>query len=58
MLKNIYIPFYDYLSHDVSVIACSNYMDAFNACKDSLLDGLKYHAQLSRLQEVDTTVRE
>ena len=36
----------------------SNYMDAFNACKDSLLDGLKYHAQLSRLQEADTTVRE
>ena len=30
-------------------------MDAFN---DSLLDGLKYHAQLSRLQEADTTVRE
>ena len=33
-------------------------MDAFNACKDSLLDELKYHAQLSRLQEADTTVRE
>ena len=36
----------------------SSYMDAFNACKDSLLDGLKYHAQLSCLQEADTTVRE
>ena len=36
----------------------SSYMDAFNACKDSLLDGLKYHAQLSCLQEADTTVHE
>ena len=36
----------------------SSYMEAFNACKDSLLDGLKYHAQLSRLQEANTTVRE
>ena len=36
----------------------STYMDAFNACKDSLIDGLKYHAQLSRLQEADTNVRE
>ena len=33
-------------------------MDAFNACKDSLIDGLKYHALLSRLQEADTNVRE
>ena len=36
----------------------SSYMDAFNACKNSLLDGLKYHAQLSRLQDADKTVRE
>ena len=36
----------------------STYMDAFNACKDSLIDGLQYHAQLSRLQEADTNVRE
>ena len=33
-------------------------MDAFNACKDSLIDGLQYHAQLSRLQEAVTNVRE
>ena len=33
-------------------------MDAFNACKDSLLDGLEYHAQLSRLREADANVRE
>ena len=33
-------------------------MDAFNACKESLIDGLKYHTQLSRLQEADTNVRE
>ena len=36
----------------------STYMDAFSACKDSLLDGLKYHAQLSRLREADANVRE
>ena len=33
-------------------------MDAFDACKDSLIDGLQYHAQLSRLREADTNVRE
>ena len=33
-------------------------MDAFNACKDSLLDGLEYHAQLSRLREADANVCE
>ena len=36
----------------------SSYMDAFNACKDSLIDGLKYHEQVSHLQEADANVRE
>ena len=33
-------------------------MDAFNACKGSLIDSLQYHTQLSRLQEANTNVRE
>ena len=36
----------------------STYVDAFAACKDSLLDALEYHDQLSRLQEADANVRE
>ena len=36
----------------------STYVDVFAACKDSLLDALKYHDQLSRLQEADANVRE
>ena len=36
----------------------SSYMDAFNACKDSLIDGLKYHEQVSHLQEADANVCE
>ena len=36
----------------------SCYIDAFNACKDSLIDGLKYHEQVSHLREADANVRE
>ena len=36
----------------------SNYVEAFNSCKTTLLHGLQYHDQLSRLQEADSTVRE
>ena len=36
----------------------SNYVEAFNSCKTTLLHGLQYHDQLSRLQEAESTVRE
>jgi len=36
----------------------SSYVEAFNACKTTLLHGLQYHDQLSRLQEAESTVRE
>ena len=36
----------------------SNYVEAFNECKTSLLDALQYHDQLSHLQEADSTVRD
>ena len=36
----------------------SNYVEAFNACKTTLLHGLQYHDQLSHLQEAESTVRE
>ena len=37
---------------------CGTYTEAFAACKDSLIDGLKYHDQLTRLREADAKVRE
>ena len=36
----------------------STYKEAFYACKDSLLEGLKYHNRLSNLQKDDAKVRE
>ena len=33
-------------------------VEAFNSCKTTLLHGLQYHDQLSRLQEAESTVRE
>ena len=36
----------------------SNYVEAFNSCKTTLLHGLQYHDQLSCLQEAESTVRE
>ena len=32
---------------------CGTYTEAFAACKDSLIDGLKYHDQLTRLREAE-----
>jgi len=34
------------------------YTEAFNACKDDLLEGLKYHSQLIRLQGADVKVHQ
>ena len=36
----------------------SSYTEAFYASKESLMDGLKYHNQLLRLQEADAKVRD
>ena len=36
----------------------SSYTEAFNNCKQELMDGIEYHEQLTRLQEADTKVRE
>ena len=61
MLKSIFTPSYYYLSHGVSVTVCWEIIPPMwmnNACKESLIDGLKYHTQLSHLQEADTNVRE
>ena len=36
----------------------SSYTEAFNNCKQELMDGNEYHEQLTRLQEADTKVRD
>ena len=35
-----------------------SYTEAFNNCKQELMDGNEYHEQLTRLQEADTKVRD
>ena len=44
--------------YDTLLGESSNNVEAFNACKTTLLHGLQYHDQLSRLQEAESTVRE
>ena len=44
--------------YDTLLEDSSNYAEAFNSCKTTLLHGLQYHGQLSCLQEAESTVHE